>query len=375
MEESVDLHEEAGKENEQTVANLSPAEEATSKDEVEIEKFLQEQKSKNTQYKTKSDLNAWKKFCESLKESRAIENIPANELDLLLSKFFISVRKQNGTEYEPGVLSGFQRSFQRYLHEKGSLINILKDYEFSRDESRKLCWGDVGLASDPETDSEYLVWKSERGSKTRTGQDGGHQRAFEPKAHASNNKSRCPVEFYKAFRSHRPEAMLEPDAPFYLAINHRRKPNDKVWYLDRHLGKNEIGKFLKDAFTAGKLDDTNKKKVSNHSVRKTSVGRLLEADVQPNFVAQLSGHKNLKSLDSYHSASLKRQREMSAILNREPGTSAQSEENQVSTSTTTQQNVFTVQQMQFLPERILTSSKVAHLTSTFSAVIDRRSQG
>ena len=41
MEESVDLHEEAGKENEQTLANLSPAE-ATRKDEVEIEKFLQE---------------------------------------------------------------------------------------------------------------------------------------------------------------------------------------------------------------------------------------------------------------------------------------------------------------------------------------------
>ena len=40
----MDIHEEAGKENEQTVANLSPAEEATSKDEVEIEKFLQEQK-------------------------------------------------------------------------------------------------------------------------------------------------------------------------------------------------------------------------------------------------------------------------------------------------------------------------------------------
>ena len=95
-------------------------EEVTSKNEVEIEKFLQEQKSKNTQYKTKSDLNAWKKFCESLKESRVIETIPANELDLLLSKFFISDRKQNGTEYEPGSLSGFQRSFQRYLHEKPS---------------------------------------------------------------------------------------------------------------------------------------------------------------------------------------------------------------------------------------------------------------
>ena len=46
MEESVDLHEEVVKANEQTLTNLSPAEEATSKDEVEIETFLQEQKSK-----------------------------------------------------------------------------------------------------------------------------------------------------------------------------------------------------------------------------------------------------------------------------------------------------------------------------------------
>ena len=55
--------------------------------------------------------------------------------------------------------------------------------------------------------------------------------------------------------------MLDPDAPFYLAINHRRKPSEKVWYLDRPLGKNEIGKFLKDAFASAKLDETNKKKV------------------------------------------------------------------------------------------------------------------
>ena len=35
--------------------------------------------------------------------------------------------------------------------------------------------------------------------------------------------------------------------------------------------------------------------VSNLSVRETSVGQLLEADVQPNFVAQLSGDKNWKA--------------------------------------------------------------------------------
>jgi len=61
MEEPVDNNE-ASKENKQTLANMSPAEEATSNDEVEIEKLLQAKKSRNAQYKTKSDLNAWKKF-------------------------------------------------------------------------------------------------------------------------------------------------------------------------------------------------------------------------------------------------------------------------------------------------------------------------
>ena len=41
MAKPVVLNEEAGKENEQTLAILRQAEEATSKNEVEIEKFLQ----------------------------------------------------------------------------------------------------------------------------------------------------------------------------------------------------------------------------------------------------------------------------------------------------------------------------------------------
>ena len=36
----MDLHEEAGKQNEQTLANLSPTEEATSKDEIKMYVFV-----------------------------------------------------------------------------------------------------------------------------------------------------------------------------------------------------------------------------------------------------------------------------------------------------------------------------------------------
>ena len=67
MEESVGLYEEAGKENEQRLAHLSLAKEATSKDKSKLRNFCRSRNQNNTQYKTKSDLNAWKKFCESLK--------------------------------------------------------------------------------------------------------------------------------------------------------------------------------------------------------------------------------------------------------------------------------------------------------------------
>ena len=81
------------------------------------------------------------------------------------------------------------------------------------------------MANDTETDSEYQKEAAKHVPDKMVAIKG----AFEPKAYASKNKSRCPVEFYKAFRSHLSEAMLDPDAPFYLAINHQRKPSDKVY--------------------------------------------------------------------------------------------------------------------------------------------------
>ena len=107
------------------------------------------------------------------------------------------------------------------------------------------------------------MWKAERGSKTRQGD--GHCRAFNPKAYATENEH-CPVRLYLKFASHRPEEMKRPKAPFFLAINHKRKPADPVWYSRAPLGKNKIGEFLmKAAKTAGLPGN-----VTNHSVRKTA---------------------------------------------------------------------------------------------------------
>ena len=47
---------------------------------------------------------------------------------------------------------------------------------------------------------------------------------------------------------------------------------------------------------------------------KTSITRLLDHDVLPNFVMQLSGHKSPESLESYHKASRFHQQKMTDLL-------------------------------------------------------------
>ena len=78
------------------------------------------------------------------------------------------------------------------------------------------------------------------------------------------------------------------------------------------MGKNKIGKFLSNATKDLPLSRSGK--YSNHPVRKTCIKTLLDSGVSHNSVAQLSGHKSLKRLDSYAVASHQQQRQMSKIL-------------------------------------------------------------
>ena len=98
-----------GKENEKALANLSQPRKLRAKMKSQLRSFCKRRNPKTLNIRLRATLNTWKKFCESLKESRATENIPANELDLFTSPF---VNKMAGTEYEPRTLNGFQRSFQ-----------------------------------------------------------------------------------------------------------------------------------------------------------------------------------------------------------------------------------------------------------------------
>ena len=109
---------------------LDKPSEETQLHDSEISSFIEANRNSNTTKKTKTDLNVWTRWCNSINERRPMEDIPPEELNSLTAHFFIKVRKLNGEEFELGTLTSFQRSFDRYLRQHGEHYNIIQDKSF-----------------------------------------------------------------------------------------------------------------------------------------------------------------------------------------------------------------------------------------------------
>lgn len=98
----------------------------------DVDEFVDDHENKNTLKKTVCNLNLLKTFFISQNESRSIESIPPLRLNELLCKFFLSVRKPNGENYEPNSLKGFMGSFDRQLRRKNYGLQISTSLEFTK---------------------------------------------------------------------------------------------------------------------------------------------------------------------------------------------------------------------------------------------------
>ncbi|CAC5385929.1 unnamed protein product [Mytilus coruscus] len=261
-------------------------------------------KNDNTKRKTKSDVKLLTEWLRENNELRAVEDISVPELNQYLARFYLSVRSRKNEEH---------------LMEKNG-INILKDKEFhhsrevlsaKRKHLKSQGLGNKKLKADPfsSTEIDMLFEQNLLGT--------GHSdsRAFAPKMFATPGNPRCPVNAFKQYIRRRPEDALTPDCRFYLSIKRIIQPDasenaKQTWFTMQPLGKNTLGDLAKKMFMKGGL--TGRK--VNHSVRKTTVSSLLHSNVEATTVMQLTGHKNVASVNEYSSASLQQQQTMSNIL-------------------------------------------------------------
>ncbi|XP_053403158.1 uncharacterized protein LOC128558273 [Mercenaria mercenaria] len=345
-----------------------------------INTFISNQKPINTVRKTASDIGVFQKWLKEAVpgECKKLEDISPDCLNTYLKSFYLTVKKQNGEDYEPDSLSGIKNSIDRYLSDKNYSTSVCRGEEFKssrsvllakgkqlkkdgkgrkpnraeqvseeeeqvlwergimgrsspmallraiwwrnnffglrgRDEHNKLRWGDVTILE--EVDGARYMQYEERDTKTR--KNPGEDRPIKPRVYATPNKPEtCPVNLLIEYTHRRPLTMCQPDSPFYLQIHqHWEKPGPsgsvaQVWFKNQPMGVHSLGNMMKTMSELGELPGRK----TNHSGRKTTVKRLKEANFDNVDIIQLTGHKNVQSLNSYSTVPTKIQKTMSEVL-------------------------------------------------------------
>ncbi|CAH3180115.1 unnamed protein product [Porites evermanni] len=116
-----------------------------------------------------------------------------------------------------------------------------------------------------------------------------------------SNADRCPVNTYLAYKEHRPTSMMTDESPFYLAVNNENPKPGQMWFKCSPLGVNSLRSMLKNMIRDSGLETD--KRLVNHSTRKHLVQKLVDNDIPPNEIIQITGHKNVNSLNNYSSLS------------------------------------------------------------------------
>jgi hypothetical protein len=115
------------------------------------------------------------------------------------------------------------------------------------DEHRRVCFGDMVHGVDDEN-IEFFEMKTERGTKTRNGAVGQHERAFNPRMYATGG-DRCPVKLMKKYLGLRPPHCCLPNSPFYLQpANTPVTSNSLIWYKNQPVGINTLSNEIYEKY-------------------------------------------------------------------------------------------------------------------------------
>ena len=164
---------------------------------------------------------------------------------------------------------------------------------------------------------KYLEYCTERQTKTRPGDNPLNVRKVKPKMYEQPSlpQEPNPVFVYKFYKEKQPKESFIEDALFYLAINHVSSEQlafpDTKWFKPQPMGVNKLNSLMKECTAAASTGEN--KRITNHSGRKTLTQTLLDHDVPPTQIIQVTGHKNLQSVNNY-SAMGERQENISSIL-------------------------------------------------------------
>ena len=84
------------------------------------------------------------------------------------------------------------------------------------------------------------------------------------------------------------------------------------------MGVNKLNSVIKTMANKAGLDE--KRRFMNHSAMKMMVQKLNDSNVPPTHIMQLSGHRNMQSVNNYSFVSKEQQKNLSLIMSSKPST-------------------------------------------------------
>lgn len=99
--------------------------------------------------------------------------------------------------------------------------------------------------------------------------------------------------------------------PFIWVLIKLQKKSDKIWFKANAMGVNKLNSLMKTMAEKVGLDNSH---LTNHSARKWMIQTLNDTNIPPSHIMQLSGHKNVQSINNYSHVSQEQQKSMSRIL-------------------------------------------------------------
>ena len=338
--------------------------------------------SKNTKRQIKYSVGILSQYCESRGECTLadVEQMPVDQLDNFLSKFYPALRKVDGSLYTKKSMQGIRYGIQRHLQDSRG-IDIVKDIGFSESNKSfkammvKLKNEGLGFVQHksviPKSDfakmqasksldmntpkglqnkvfidimlflcnrgqenlrsmkvSDFIVTTDEDGLRSVTRRDmltkNNRENADEKTGGMMcevPGDERCPVKSLLDYTS-----KLNPNCTAFW-----QKPKDKVpddtnepWYCNSPVGINTLNKKIKDISKEAGCS----KVYTNHCLRATCLTVLDQAGFENRDIMSVSGHHSEQSIKHYARTSNDKKRQMSAFIARkaiehdEPSSSA-----------------------------------------------------
>ncbi|XP_068111779.1 uncharacterized protein [Hyperolius riggenbachi] len=378
-----------------TQFRIPPAQEASQAVQHHHHLHLHQQQHKNinTARKTTSDIQTLQNFLSEMNENRKVEEIPHTELDTLLSKFLLVVKRKDGNEYEPHTLRCMVGSIDRYLKEHRYMHTIVygngKDFPLTKQSLnakikflKKIAESNPPIRQEALTDDDIeklyktgtlsmdnptsllnlvffnngihfalrtkeqynLQWGDiklkidPRGNQyieytdrqTEMEENRKSGRQIKPRMYATpHTPDRDPVTAYLKYRSFRPAAMMTPDAPFYLAPNINYNPAFSEWYRSTKIGIQKIRAMMTTMKIRASLPESKKK--VGYITKKRLVERLPQHLLTSPSVSQTMSN-NIHSSINYRMANEVMQHKTPTIASNVPTSVASQVQDKMMTS-------------------------------------------